>query len=238
MISDVHSNLEALEAVLRALEGVDEIVCCGDIVGYGANPNACCDIIRSMGITCVAGNHDLACTAALDATWFSEEARGVAMWTAENLSRVNFDFLAWLPTRIVRADYEIMHGLPEDVTFYIMTAPDASVAFDEMKRPLGFCGHTHVATYFVRDADSPFCSGKAASIGRELQLEAHESLLVNPGSVGQPRDGDSRASYAIYYPEEKRIEIKRIEYDVFMAQEKIREARLPEFFADRLEIGR
>jgi diadenosine tetraphosphatase ApaH/serine/threonine PP2A family protein phosphatase len=191
-----------------------------------------------MGIACVAGNHDLASTLALDATWFSEEARGVAMWTAENLSRVNFEYLAWLPTRLVRPDYEIMHGLPEDVSYYIMTARDASVAFDEMTRPLGFYGHTHIATYFMRDADTAFSSGKAASIGREIEIKRDESLLLNPGSVGQPRDGDPRASYAVYYPDEKRIEIKRIEYDLFTAQEKIREARLPEFFADRLEIGR
>jgi predicted phosphodiesterase len=238
IISDIHGNIEALEAVLAELQDVDAIICCGDIVGYGANPNDCCDLIRGLGVCCVAGNHDLASTIDLDVTWFNSEARRVAMWTAENLSRANFDYVASLKTRIVIDDFEIMHGTPEDVSYYVFTARDAGAAFERMSARLGFCGHTHIAAYFRRSLGSRFASGKAASIGRVVTWGDNESLLVNPGSVGQPRDGDPRASYALYVPEERRIEIRRVSYNVPKAQAKIRAAGLPTYFAERLALGR
>jgi diadenosine tetraphosphatase ApaH/serine/threonine PP2A family protein phosphatase len=186
----------------------------------------------------VAGNHDLACTIEFDMGWFNDEARRAAVWTAENLSRENFDYVAHLPTRIVIGSFEVMHGAPEDVSYYVFTARDAGMVLDQMMTRLGFFGHTHLAAYYRRDDASNYASGKAASIGRVITLDENERLLVNPGSVGQPRDGDPRASYAVYSADEGRIEIRRTAYEVGRAQEKIRRTSLPSYFADRLALGR
>jgi predicted phosphodiesterase len=242
IISDLHGNHQALRAVLEQAEGrYDRILCCGDIVGYGADPNAVTDWTRSNVAAVVRGNHDKACTGSEDLEWFNPVARISALWTHHVLRRDNFDYLSHLPKGPVIVDgFQILHGSPVDEDEYLVSVADARQVTSYLERSVSFFGHTHLQGGFIFSR-----GGGVRAIEQVPQDESESSVeirpddyyLINPGSVGQPRDEDPRAAYALYMPEEHHVLLGRVFYDIAGAQSKIREAGLPDVLARRLAIG-
>ncbi|HET7272185.1 MAG TPA: metallophosphoesterase family protein [Rubrobacter sp.] len=236
VISDIHGNLEALEAVLRDVpDGVETVYCLGDVIGYGANPDECCDVVRSLGMPTISGNHDLAVTDLdTDLNWFNPTAAAAVLWTRDHLSEKNAEFLRTRP-RMMRTDEALfVHGSIRDPDEYIINKISAQENLEILRSkypevPICFFGHTHVKTV------SPSPNG-AMSGGHTLDLRSGGPYLVNPGSVGQPRDGDTFASYVI--ADGERVTYRFVEYDIRKAQAKIRAAGLPDMLADRLAVGR
>jgi predicted phosphodiesterase len=236
VISDIHGNLEALEAVLNDVpEEVETIYCLGDVIGYGASPDECCDIVRDVGMPVISGNHDLAVTdLGTDLNWFNPLAAAAVLWTREHLSEENAEFLRTRP-RTIRTDEALfVHGSVRDPDEYIINSVSAQENLAILKSeypgvPLCFFGHTHVKTV----APSPNGSVIEA---HTLDLSANGPYLVNPGSVGQPRDGDTFASYVL--AQDEHVTYRFVEYDIQRAQAKIRSAGLPQMLADRLAVGR
>ncbi len=238
IISDVHANLEALTAVAEALarSEVDRIVCAGDIVGYGADPCGCIDRMRSLGVLTAAGNHDRACIGRLETAYFNDAARAAVEWTSRVLREEDGRYLASLNlVENVGEKFTLVHGTlssPEEFDYLLDYFAVAS-SFSLLTRPVGFVGHSHVPIAFYLRPD-----GNIAYFHKpKIILEKGNKYFVNVGSVGQPRDGDRRAAYAVYDDEAGVVEIKRVEYDVAGAQEKIIRAGLPEFLAQRLAVG-
>jgi predicted phosphodiesterase len=236
VISDIHGNFEALEAVLRDLpEGVGTVYCLGDVIGYGASPNECCDAVRGSGMPVISGNHDLAVTdLSTNLDWFNPVAAAAVRWTREHLSEENAEFLRTRPRMMQSRDALFVHGSIRDPDEYIINSISAEENLEILKSeypgvPICFFGHTHVKTV----APSP----NGPVVGEHaLDLSANGPYLVNPGSVGQPRDGDTFASYVV--AEGGRVAYRFVEYDIERAQAKIRDAGLPEMLADRLAVGR
>lgn len=243
ILSDIHANLEALEASLAAAEGrYDKVVCCGDIVGYGADPNAAVEWVRANVVALVRGNHDKASCGITNAEEFNAAARAAALWTREQLTLENLNYLRELPVGPVQVDdYHIVHGSPEDEDDYVLVARDAALELERLTLPVTFFGHTHVQGGFfwsegsVRPLKPTYDAGISS---RLLEIEPHEKYLLNPGSIGQPRDGDPRAAFAIYAPPDKLVEYWRVPYDIQTAQRKMLAAGLPEVLAYRLSLGR
>lgn len=240
VISDIHGNLEALEAVLGDVpEGIERIYCLGDVIGYGANPNECCDIVREAEMPTITGNHDLAVTdLKTDLEWFNPVAAAAVLWTREHLSEENADFLLSRPRMMQSKDALFVHGSIRDPDEYIINSSSAQANLEILKKeypnvPVCFFGHTHVKTV----APSP--NGPVRD-ENALDLSQNGPYLVNPGSVGQPRDGDTFASYVLAEnaPTGTRIVYRFVEYDIAKAQRKIRDAGLPGMLADRLAQGR
>jgi predicted phosphodiesterase len=236
VISDIHGNLEALEAVLRDVpEEVEIIYCLGDVIGYGASPNECCDVVRESGMPVISGNHDLAVTdLSTDLNWFNPVAAAAVEWTREHLSEENAEFLRTRPRMMQSEEALFVHGSVRDPDEYIINAVSAQENLAVLKKEypgvtICFFGHTHVKTV----APSP--NGPVIE-AHTLDLSANGPYLVNPGSVGQPRDGDTFASYVLV--EGRRVSYRFVEYDIGKAQAKIREAGLPRMLADRLAVGR
>ena len=236
VISDIHGNLEALEAVLQDVpDEVEIIYCLGDVIGYGASPNECCDIVRESGMPLISGNHDLAVTdLETDLNWFNPVAAAAVVWTREQLSEENAEFLRTRPRMIETEEALFVHGSVRDPDEYIINAVSAQENLRILKSeypgvPICFFGHTHVKTV----APSPNGPVIAA---HTLDLSANGPYLVNPGSVGQPRDGDTFASYVLV--EDEHVTYRFVEYDIETAQAKIRSAGLPGMLADRLAVGR
>jgi predicted phosphodiesterase len=241
LISDIHSNLDALQAVLdqcRTL-GADEVLCLGDIVGYGADPNACIALLRGEGIPCVLGNHD-ACAAGIEEPdGFTPLAKTALLWTREQLTDQNKRFLAGLPRHRLVHGACLFHGWVNDWDSYLLSRSDASENFGLLAGmaegpAAGFFGHTHLPAVFVEEQGE--VSGAAAS--GESAFSADRRMLVNPGSVGQPRDGDPRAAFAIYDPGRRHLSFRRVVYAVQSAAEKIKQAGLPQELGERLSWGR
>lgn len=244
IISDVHANLEALQAVLASTEGdYSEIICCGDLVGYGPDPDAVTDWMRRNVKAVVRGNHDRVCSGADSAEQFNEAARQAAYWTRTNLSKDNIRYLRALPRGPldVAELFTILHGSPRDEDEYVTTPWEAEEALRMAVRQITFFGHTHLQGGFLRGAQ-----GLAETLPihvpmtedrRVWQLRNDEAYYLNPGSVGQPRDGDSRAAFAIY-DTTGFVEFGRASYDMIATIEKMREAKLPEFLLRRLPVGR
>lgn len=240
VLSDIHSNLVALQAVLAVLadEGVDHYLCLGDIVGYGARPNQCCDMIRELGATCVRGNHDEAAVNPEKAEWFTAPARACILWTRQQLREDNLRFLQQLPARRIIDDaFTICHGSVPDPDHYTVTPVDALLSFREMTTPLTFFGHTHYAEWFVDSGDGQLPIEHPPSTGGSLQLRPDRRYLVNPGAVGQPRDGNELASFAVYDSEAAEIVIHRVAYDIAKAAKQMEDAGLPEAMYARLWLG-
>ena len=236
VISDIHGNLEALEAVVRDVPGeVETVYCLGDVIGYGANPDECCDVVRSLGMPTVSGNHDLAVTDLdTDLNWFNPTAAAAVMWTREHLGAENAEFLRTRPRTMQTRDALFVHGSVRDPDEYIINKISAQENLALLKSeypgvPICFFGHTHVKTV----APSP---NGAMTGGHTLDLTSGGPYLVNPGSVGQPRDGDTFASYVLR--DGDRVIYRFVEYDIERAQTKIRAAGLPDMLADRLAVGR
>ncbi len=241
IISDIHANLEALEAVVNDAEGAyDQVICCGDVVGYGADPDAAADWVRAHAAFIVRGNHDKAVAGHADLEWFNEAAQVATLWTRENMSGTNLRWLAELPSGPLEiGDFQIAHGSPLDEDEYIITPIHARRLFGQTGW-LTFFGHTHIQGGFhlhrhgVREIEPLW----ETETRRALELTDEFANLINPGSVGQPRDHDSRAAYAIYDAGVKVVEFRRAPYDIETAARKILEAGLPEALAYRLRLGR
>jgi diadenosine tetraphosphatase ApaH/serine/threonine PP2A family protein phosphatase len=239
ILSDLHANLEALEAVLAAAGEYDRALVLGDLVGYGANPDAVIDRVRALpSATVIRGNHDKVGAGLETVESFNHLARYAIAWTATTLSRPNRDWLAALPAgpAIVDDHLEICHGAPFDEDVYIFDELDARRAFTAMQRPLCLFGHTHVPAAFRFDGEM---TPVGPPRGTRFDLGVSDArYLVNCGAVGQPRDGDARAAFGIFDTGSRALAVNRVPYDVATAQAKIIAAGLPEVLAQRLAIGR
>jgi len=246
ILSDIHGNLEALRAVLAvARDGCDQVVCCGDLVGYGPDPNAVVEWARENVAVVVRGNHDKACCGISGAEEFNLVARSAAFWTRQQLTVENLEYLRALPSGPIRVgDFHLVHGSIRDEDEYLFVPQDAGLDFPLLNYQLAFFGHTHLQGGFVRlpggsvePIEPSFPRGVAAYT---LELREREQYLVNPGSVGQPRDGDARAAFAVYLKDEGRdaVEYWRVPYEVESTQRKMLDAGLPQLLARRLSFGR
>jgi diadenosine tetraphosphatase ApaH/serine/threonine PP2A family protein phosphatase len=247
VLGDVHGNLEALTAVMDhlAAQRAERYFCVGDVVGYGADPAACLDYLQQAGALIIGGNHDLASIGKLEVNWFNDAARAALLWTRDQLSFADLDAIRRLPLTATEEPFTLVHGTlrhPQRFDYLI----DAAQAIETLSicRTL-FClvGHTHwpcVIEYqrAARRVTKVLTKPEELSEVPFTHDEEAVRYLVNPGSVGQPRDGDPRASCAVIDTEQKRIAIHRVTYDIPTAQQKIRAAHLPEFLADRLAVGR
>ena len=242
VLSDIHANQPALEAVLAAVDeaGVEEIWCLGDVVGYGAQPDACAELVRERCDLCLVGNHDLAVLGGLDITSFSETASAAVEWTLGAASEGTFEFLRGLEPAASREGIGLFHGSPRDPIWeYVLSTDQAEAGLEAQEERIGLIGHSHVSLFFSRPATAGrgTTQGAQAGDGAFLGLESGEWLL-NPGSVGQPRDGDPRAAWLELDTEELTANFHRVPYDVALAAETILAAGLPSQLAERLGVGR
>ncbi len=239
ILSDVHSNLEALETVLKALrKEVDAFICLGDIVGYGPNPNECCEMMEELGMIGVAGNHDWGTLGRLNLSHFNPYAAEAIIWTRDNLDIRHRDFLASLPEEEVREKFTLVHGsLVNPLEEYILSGAQARASFLLLTTPILFVGHTHLPQCYIQKEGETFCFRFDFPSGGEIKIRKGYRYLINVGSVGQPRDNVPLASVGIYDEKAKKVTIKRLEYPFTKTQEKIREAGLPSILATRLGFG-
>jgi diadenosine tetraphosphatase ApaH/serine/threonine PP2A family protein phosphatase len=238
VLSDIHSNRHALEAVLEdvARTAARELWCLGDVVGYGADPNDCVRLVRDHAAICLAGNHDLGVTGSLALDQFSPGAALAAEWTREVIDDDCRDWLAGLSPSGERSELELFHGSPLDPVWeYVMSVLLADRCFDGFGSQVGLIGHSHVACSFER-RDGESASGGPRRCDELAELPGSRWLL-NPGSVGQPRDGDPRAAWLLLDLSASTASWRRAEYDVDGAASAIRTARLPDSLAERLQYG-
>lgn len=242
ILADIHSNLNALEAVLDDARGeFDEIVCCGDVAGYGANPNEVVEWARACCATIVRGNHDRACAANGNPADFNERAGAAVLWTREQLTALNREWLSGLPPGpLLFEDYELAHGSPLDEDEYLIVSYDISPLVNVIMRPVCFVGHTHVQFAWEWSRGGLRQLPNPGSVEREvvIDLTRDNMYLVNPGSVGQPRDHDPRAAYALWDGQERTMRLRRVRYDIGAAQSRILNAGLHPWLAERLSLGR
>ncbi|MEZ5066694.1 MAG: metallophosphoesterase family protein [bacterium] len=236
MISDIHGNLEALDAVLddASRQGATDLVCLGDVVGYGADPNKCLELVHAKARFLVLGNHDVAALDLSAAENFNDVARTAIQWTNQELTSANLQVLRDLDFERVEGDVRYVHASPDEPPswHYILTEQEAWNAFGACDESVCFVGHSHVPLrVFLRKGRLVVLEETVVEVGPE------DRALLNVGSVGQPRDGDWRASYGLWDPEARRLIARRVEYDLESAARKIREAGLPEVLARRLAIG-
>lgn len=238
VISDIHGNLEALEAVLADAPSGLPIWCLGDIVGYGPNPNECIDLLRSMDVECIVGNHDWAAMGKVDARDFNPDAQLAVLWTQRQLTPASLDYLESLPLSLVREPFTLVHGSPrEPIWEYILYPPVARLNFAHFGTLYCLVGHTHVPVLFRSAVEDPnYCQMEQLPSNGVQPLEEGR-LIINPGSVGQPRDGDSRASYILLDTEELTLEHRRVPYDIAKVQRLMEEVDLPRRNIVRLSYG-
>jgi len=243
VISDIHANLEALRAVLDATAGLDfaRVLLLGDLVGYGADPNAVVDLVRALSnVVVIRGNHDKVAAGVESVEGFNHMARLAITWTADMLTDDNRHYLASLAEGPIEIDehVEICHGTPFDEDVYVFDDLDALRSIRTSTRPVCLYGHTHVPAAFRLTADQLQTIGPPRGERFDLPLNDDGRYLVNCGSVGQPRDGDPRAAYGVLDTSEHSVTVHRIPYDLKTAQAKIVAAGLPEILAQRLAMGR
>jgi predicted phosphodiesterase len=239
LISDIHANLEALEAVLKQLEEVEGCICLGDLVGYGPNPNECVEIIRKLpNLVCIAGNHDLAAVGKYDLTWFNPFARQAIEWTARQLTPENIKFLLSLETIVQHPPFTLVHGSLPDPMEYVMSPFEARQVFAEMSTQVCLIGHSHIAEYYRQRDGTRLADRFCLVSGGEVRLDGGYRHLINIGSVGQPRDGSPKAAFGLWEEETKTISIFRLRYDMAKTQRKMEQARLPDYLIQRLSKGR
>ena len=238
IISDVHANLEALEATLKEIDqqAVDSIVCLGDVVGYGANPDECCSLVREHCDFSLLGNHDAAVTGAMDEAYYYDAARFALRWTRDHISEDNYRWLYGLPYTSVDGEVAYFHSAPimPSGFFYVVQNNEAQThvqIYDRLKS-INFIGHAHLTTIFSVTAKKA-----KGSDAKHVALREGTKYIVNVGSVGQPRDRDPRSCFTIWDNEEEKLEHVRAEYDIESAAAKILEAELDEKFAKRLYLG-
>ncbi|HEY7941662.1 MAG TPA: metallophosphoesterase family protein [Candidatus Limnocylindrales bacterium] len=235
VLSDIHANLTALEAVLAAVAPIDAVWHLGDTVGYGPQPNEVVERLTREGAVGVRGNHDSAATGLIDADWFNEDARVAVEWTARVLTPASRAALLALPERRTEDAFTLVHGSPRDPIWeYIASTAVARAALDDLTTPYGLFGHTHDPRVFRAQGGTVETLGPSDQA--ELQLDDRR-VLLNPGSVGQPRDGDPRASALVLDLEARRATWHRVAYDIPAVQARMREVGLPKRLVDRLDRG-
>jgi diadenosine tetraphosphatase ApaH/serine/threonine PP2A family protein phosphatase len=233
ILSDIHANWQALEAVLRDCPPVDETLCLGDVVGYGGDPKRCVDEVTRRSWLTLVGNHDRACTDPEILEWFNDDAASVVRWTVEVIGDERIEWLRGLPDSHVKEDVLLVHASPRDHIYeYVLDTAVAYANLELLNGGICFHGHTHVPGIFG------LADGQVTHEYRVDTFHLKGPALVNPGSVGQPRDGSPTASYGIWDVDNQTFEFRRVRYDIKGAQRAIRKARLPERFALRLETGR
>lgn len=239
IIADIHSNLTAFQAVLNDIESqdtIDKIWCLGDIVGYGPDPHECIELLRTTDHICVAGNHDRAVVGILDLTTFNPYATEAIKWTAEQLTIGDITYLKNLPERIEENEFLLVHGSPrEPIMEYILSVSVARQNFDCFRTRYCLVGHTHVPQAYSLDEDDNYTATRFMPTVKLIIGKTR--LIINPGAVGQPRDGNPEASYAVYDDTTKIIQLRRVPYDIRQTQDRIMESGLPPRLAARLETG-
>lgn len=238
IISDIHANLTALEAVLADAGEVDEVWCLGDLVGYGPDPNECIERVRALpNLTCLMGNHDLAAVGNMPLAAFNTEARRSLAWQQETLTPENLAFLCALPTELqTRGEISLVHGSPRDPVWeYVLNTLVARISLQFFGTPWCFTGHSHFQVVFQYNPEKDDMTIETPKSGGRYPLTGR--AMLNPGSIGQPRDRNPLAAYALYYPEEKIWEPRRVAYDVKSVQKRILDAGLPARHAERLAGG-
>jgi predicted phosphodiesterase len=247
LLSDIHSNLEALEACLAAAPPHDAVINLGDIVGYGASPNEVIERTRGLGQIFVRGNHDKAASGAMELKDFNPIAGLAALWTRDQLIPENLKWLRGLPAGPVRISelpgIQFVHGSPVDEDDYVVTLRDAIEPLLTSATPLTFFGHTHLqGTFCANNAASDYFRPQYQTVGQgeasEVALKDGVRYMVNPGSVGQPRDGDWRAAFAVFDSTARIVTFCRVPYNLKQAQDRILTANLPQRLATRLAAGR
>ena len=241
VISDIHANLIAFEAVLADAEGqYDKIWCLGDVVGYGPHPNECVELLRELDPLCIAGNHDWAIAHKLDFEEFSANARFVVLWSQERLKSENYDYLYNLPL-ILREEiiFTLVHAsLRHPIWEYITSARVAQLNFGHLETPYCLVGHTHSPVIYAEATPPrPVCEQIIPTPGQHTQKLNQHRLIINPGSVGQPRDGDARASYGILDSEKMEFQIKRAAYNVESVQTLMQQHEFPTKLWKRIAFG-
>lgn len=240
VLGDIHGNLEALQAVVEAMrrENLDEWVQVGDLVGYGPEPSACIDLVRSLGCVVCMGNHDAAVLGLLDTSYFNNFARAAIHWTRGQLRPQDFDYLQSLQLVVRKPDYTVVHGtlhMPEQFG-YVISPVEAMDSLEHQQTFVCFVGHSHVpAVYLDHGAGTPQQIPYQPTI--DVLVHGFRKVLMNVGSVGQPRDEDPRAAYAVFDTTTLTASIRRVAYDISGVQGKIRRAGLPEMLANRLALG-
>jgi diadenosine tetraphosphatase ApaH/serine/threonine PP2A family protein phosphatase len=238
VVSDIHGNKHAFEGVLDAIEasGCEEMWCLGDLVGYGADPDACVDLARRHAAICLAGNHDLGVRGDLPLQEFSRGAALAAKWTQEVIAPETREYLTKLEPLKLDEDVGLYHASPRDPVWeYVLSPLQAELCLDVQRHRVCLIGHSHVALSFWRTEGAP-ATGATRSAGERLDV-SHGEWLINPGSVGQPRDGDPRAAWLELDTESWTATYQRVDYDIEGAAAAIRAARLPDSLAERLSYG-
>jgi diadenosine tetraphosphatase ApaH/serine/threonine PP2A family protein phosphatase len=235
ILSDIHSNIEALQAVLEDIDGqrVDDLLCLGDLVGYGANPNECVERIKGLVSHIVSGNHDCAAVGKTDISYFNQHARRAVTWTAKNLHPEWATYISRLPY-VQRVDqFLLVHATPSEPAAwnYLLSTSVARSEFQAFSESICFIGHSHQPLFFSTNAEVQ------SRKNDQLLCLPEERYIVNVGSIGQPRDGDARSCYAIFDSQERTVQLRRVSYDIRSAQQKILQAGLPAILAARLSRG-
>ncbi len=234
---DIHANLEALDAVLAALtrERIDRYLCLGDIVGYGANPRECIAEIKRIDAPTIAGNHDWAAVGLFDIAYFNPAAKAAVLWTRQNLTYEDKEFLKSLDLVYQEDELTLVHGsLQNPGQFeYILDISSAARTFELLRTRVCSIWNSHAPVIFIKEGEN-----YSFTFQTKVKLKASQMYIVNAGSVGQPRDENPQASFVVYDSESKEIEIKRVPYDVQKAKDKIIKAGLPKMLAERLVLGR
>ncbi len=236
LISDVHANLEALTAVLEKIESlnISHILCLGDAIGYGANPEECAQLIQQKCDICLMGNHEAAVVGNLDISYFTQYAKDAALWTRNNISEQTLNWASNLPLMSTIHNFTLIHGslYQPEMFNYVQTIADAEYNFTVMDTRILFLGHSHQPLAFFNTDPMTY------TLGPEIELDNSDKIIVNIGSVGQPRDENPLSCFAVYDSEENIVELIRVPYDYKKTAQKIIAAGLPEALAIRLSIGR
>ncbi|MEN3013899.1 MAG: metallophosphoesterase family protein [Endomicrobiia bacterium] len=239
IISDIHSNYEALSVVIEDIKNykVEEIICCGDITGYGPNPEECIETIKNKNIISIAGNHDFAIIGKTELSWFNENAKQAILINKTLITKNNLEYLKSLPEYLIKDELLFVHGSPLNPTYeYLLDTVSLEANIKNMKQKICFCGHTHI----------PLIYSSTAKDKRKIyypkdnflfKLEKHKKYIVNVGSVGQPRDLDNRACYVIFDTKNYTLQFKRLKYNFQITQQKMLQLQLPEFLITRIEFG-
>jgi predicted phosphodiesterase len=241
IISDIHSNLAAFQAVVDDAEGkYDKVWCLGDVVGYGPNPNECIELLGSLDHLGIAGNHDWAVLGKLDVDDFNPDARHVSLWTRNELTESNHEFLKSLPVALIQEEqFTLVHGSPRHPIWeYILYPAVAQLNFEHFSTHYCLVGHTHSPViFYAPDNPDGICEAQVPSANNGPELLGNRRQILNPGSVGQPRDGDPRSSYAILDLDDLTFEYHRIPYPVDEVQERMQELGFPSRLINRLSFG-
>jgi diadenosine tetraphosphatase ApaH/serine/threonine PP2A family protein phosphatase len=241
VLGDVHGNMEALTAVVAAMraDGIDEWVQVGDIVGYGPEPSACIDVIRDLQCAVCLGNHDAAVLGLLDTAYFNNFARTAIHWTRQQLRASDLEYLRALQLVVRKPDYTVVHGtlhMPEQFG-YVLSPVEALDSLRLQETRLCFVGHSHVPAIYMQRSSGPQDLDVVYQSEAEVSYQPYQRVLINVGSVGQPRDEDPRAAYVVVDTATQIASIRRVSYDIAGVQRKIRKAGLPEMLANRLALG-